>query len=79
MKKGDEVLLASKNAQAIRFKASDIRAMGRTAAGVKGMNLKKDDVLIGLMIISKETTTGGERIFLLNPNLIIFNRSIIYL
>jgi len=58
MKKGDEVLLASKNAQAIRFKASDIRAMGRTAAGVKGMNLKKDDVLIGLMIISKETTTG---------------------
>jgi len=41
--KGDEIILSTKSGRAIRFKESDIRSMGRTAGGVKGINLKKDD------------------------------------
>jgi len=44
--KGDELSLITRNGQAIRFKESDVRQMGRTAAGVTGMKLKKDDVIV---------------------------------
>ncbi|PIR45391.1 MAG: DNA gyrase subunit A [Candidatus Vogelbacteria bacterium CG10_big_fil_rev_8_21_14_0_10_50_13] len=44
---GDEVMLASRSGQSIRFKDSDIREMGRTAGGVKAITLKKGDFLIG--------------------------------
>ncbi len=49
----DEFLLSSEQGQAIRFKEKDVRAMGRTAAGVKAMNLKKGDQLAGIDIIKK--------------------------
>src|SRR6185436_14396266 len=39
----DDVILSTSNGQAIRFDEKDARPMGRTAAGVKGMRLKKDD------------------------------------
>jgi DNA gyrase subunit A len=45
----DQVILASKNGQAIRFKETDVRPMGRTAAGVKGARLKQDDKIIDLV------------------------------
>lgn len=41
--KGDEIILSTKSGRAIRFMESDIRSMGRTAAGVKGITLRKDD------------------------------------
>ena len=44
--KGDEVSLITKHGQAIRFKESDVRQMGRTAAGVAGMKLAKDDHVV---------------------------------
>ena len=40
---GDEIILSTKFGRAIRFMESDVRSMGRTAAGVKGLTLKKDD------------------------------------
>lgn len=40
---GDEIILSTKFGRAIRFMESDVRSMGRTAAGVKGITLKKDD------------------------------------
>lgn len=49
--KGDHIILATAGGQAIRFKESDARVMGRTAAGVKAMRLKKGDELIGSDII----------------------------
>jgi DNA gyrase subunit A len=49
--KGDHIILVTANGQAIRFKESDIRTMGRTAAGVKAMRLKKGDEIIGSDII----------------------------
>ncbi len=36
---GDTVVLVSTNGQSVRFKVSDVRSMGRTASGVRGMRL----------------------------------------
>ncbi|MDP2629983.1 MAG: DNA gyrase subunit A [Candidatus Uhrbacteria bacterium] len=50
----DEVLLVSAQGQAIRFKEKDVRPMGRTAAGVRGIRMKKGDVVIGMDLITSE-------------------------
>ena len=49
----DEIMLSTENGQAIRFNENDVRAMGRTAAGVTGIRLKKDDLVISMDIIHK--------------------------
>jgi len=49
----DDIILATKNGIAIRFKEKDIRPMGRSAAGVKGIRLKKGDEVIGMDVIVK--------------------------
>ncbi|KKT40551.1 MAG: gyrase subunit A protein [Candidatus Giovannonibacteria bacterium GW2011_GWA2_44_13b] len=49
---GEEVVLSSKLGQAIRFKEKDIRSMGRSAQGIRGMRLKKSDVLVGMDIVT---------------------------
>ncbi len=41
----DEIVLVSRRGRAIRFDESDARAMGRNAAGVRGMRLEDDEVL----------------------------------
>ncbi|MFA6476415.1 MAG: DNA gyrase subunit A [Candidatus Paceibacterota bacterium] len=56
--KGDEIMMSSQSGQAIRFKESDLREMGRAAAGVRGMKLKKGDFIIGAEVIKKEGTKG---------------------
>jgi DNA gyrase subunit A len=53
---GDEVLIASKNGKSIRFPESDARAMGRTAAGVRGMALVSDDEVVGMEILTPGAT-----------------------
>jgi len=47
----DEVILTTKKGQTIRFKEKDIREMGRQAAGVKGIRLRKGDKVVGMDII----------------------------
>lgn len=54
--KQDEVSLVTSNGQAIRFKESDVRQMGRTASGVTGMKLKKED-----FIVSSDVLKAGEK------------------
>ena len=51
--KGDELSLVSAGGQAIRFKESDVREMGRTAAGVAAMKLGKDDQVVSADVLSK--------------------------
>ena len=46
----DEILLASSSGKLIRFNESHVRQMGRTARGVRGIRLKKDERLISLMV-----------------------------
>jgi DNA gyrase subunit A len=47
---GDEVVLNTKNGMAIRFDEADARAMGRNTKGVKGINLQKDDEVVGMVV-----------------------------
>lgn len=49
-----DIFIATKEGMSIRFSESDVRPMGRTARGVKGINLAKDDVVIGLEIFEKD-------------------------
>jgi len=56
----DDIILTSKNGIAIRFKEKDIRPMGRAAAGVKGIRLKKgpasqrgEDEVISMNVVEK--------------------------
>lgn len=53
--KGDDIVLVTKKGQAIRFKESDVREMGRTAAGVRGIKLGKDDIVIGAGVVEKDS------------------------
>ncbi len=52
--KGDEVSLVTLQGQAIRFKESDVREMGRTAAGVTGMRLGKGDMIVSADVFKKD-------------------------
>ena len=50
----DEVLLTSRNGQAIRFKGTDVRNVGRVSIGVKGINLRKGDEVVSLEVIKNQ-------------------------
>ena len=50
----DNIQLITSGGQAIRFKEEEVRDMGRNAAGVHGIRLKKDDILIGMGIIKND-------------------------
>jgi DNA gyrase subunit A len=47
----DEILISSHYGQAIRFKEEDVRDMGRTATGVRGIRLDKGDNVVSLEVI----------------------------
>lgn len=47
----DSILLVSRKGQSIRFAEKDVRAMGRSASGVKGMALKAGDELVSMTIV----------------------------
>lgn len=51
---GDTIMLVTRDGQSIRFNESDVRPMGRAAAGVRGIDLAKYDVVIGCGSISKD-------------------------
>lgn len=51
---GDDAVVVSSKGQAIRFKESDLRDMGRGAAGVRAIKLGKGDSVIGLQTVKKE-------------------------
>jgi len=50
----DEIILASQNGQAIRFDEKNIRPMGRSASGVRGIRLKTKDEVVGMDILRKK-------------------------
>lgn len=52
----DDIILATELGQAIRFKEKDVRAMGRTAAGVRGMKLKSNDFIISMDVVGAKIT-----------------------
>jgi DNA gyrase subunit A len=52
----DTVFMISNSGMSIRFHESDVRAMGRTAAGVKGITLKKGDYLVGVNVLEEDSS-----------------------
>jgi DNA gyrase subunit A len=48
---GDDVVLITKDGMSIRFNESDVRSMGRSAGGVRGINLEKGDTLVAAAIV----------------------------
>jgi len=50
----DNIIISTSMAQAIRFKESDARSMGRATRGVRGIRLRKDDTVVGMDVISGE-------------------------
>ena len=51
-----DVILASHHGKSIRFAESDVRPMGRTARGVRGMQLEGDDNIIGMEVVNDNTS-----------------------
>ena len=52
----DEILLASSAGAAIRFRESDVRPLLRASMGVQGMNLRKDDEVVDMVVLRDDTT-----------------------
>ncbi|MBW2987890.1 DNA gyrase subunit A [Candidatus Woesearchaeota archaeon] len=53
--KGD-IIIATANGKAIRFKETEVRVMGRNASGVRGIRLSKDDYVIGSVVAEEGKT-----------------------
>ncbi len=51
----DTVFMISRDGMSIRFHESDVRTMGRTAAGVRGINLKGDDFVVGANVLREDS------------------------
>lgn len=49
-----DIVLGSTNGKAIRFNETDVRTMGRTASGVRGMNIEEGEAIIGAAIIESD-------------------------
>ncbi len=50
-----QIIIGTKNGLLIRFPEEDVRQMGRTAAGVKGITLTDDDVVVGMEILEEDS------------------------
>lgn len=55
VEKGDDIIMTSVNGQSIRFDQDEVREMGRTAGGVRGMKLDKGDHIAACDVIKKES------------------------
>ncbi len=53
---GQEIVLGTENGKAIRFSEDDVRSMGRATRGVKGIGLKGDDKVKGIVVVDKNAT-----------------------
>jgi len=60
---GNDVVLITHDGMSIRFSEADVRSMGRAAAGVRGINLEKDDAVVALAVVVPDATllVAGER------------------
>jgi DNA gyrase subunit A len=50
------VVLITREGMSIRFSEEDVRAMGRPAAGVRGINLEKTDAVVALAVVVTDAT-----------------------
>ncbi|XJZ27338.1 DNA gyrase subunit A [Bacillota bacterium Lsc_1132] len=50
-----EIIIGTKKGMLIRFPETDVRSMGRTATGVKGITLNRDDEVVGMEVLEENT------------------------
>jgi len=50
----NDIVLGTRNGFAIRFHEKDVRSIGRTATGVRGVRLSKDDIVVGMLVIKHQ-------------------------
>ncbi len=60
----DEIILTTSEGQAVRFKETDVRPMGRNASGVRGMKLKGSDKIVAMNAVKKDEQKGLELLIL---------------
>lgn len=60
----DDILIVSKNGKAIRFNESEARELGRTARGVRGISIPKEDEVIGMDVIR----SNEDRLLVISEN-----------
>jgi DNA gyrase subunit A len=51
----DDIFIATREGMSIRFDEDEVRAMGRAARGVKGVTLGKEDKVVGMEVIAKDS------------------------
>jgi len=52
----NDIIIVTKEGMAIRFTESEVRSMGRGAAGVKALKLGKNDAVISMVVVKREST-----------------------
>lgn len=62
----DEIIITTAKGQAIHFKEKDVRPMGRSAAGVRGIKLRKDDKVVGMDAVFKNQK--GNQLLIITEN-----------
>ena len=64
-----QIMIAGKNGKCVRFNESDCRAIGRTAAGVRGIDLDETDEAIGIICVDpEESAEAGRTILVVSEN-----------
>ncbi len=61
----NDIMLAAKNGKMVRFKEKDVRPMGRTAAGVRGIRISEEDEVIGMICV---TEGSNENVMVVSEN-----------
>jgi len=56
----NNIILVTAQGQAIQFEEKGVRPMGRTAAGVRGIRLKKNDVIVGMGVLDAAMVKKGQ-------------------
>ncbi len=64
----DTILLATSKGQSIRFKEGDIREMGRSAVGVRGIKLGSGDMIVGVDVAQKSIKESDLTLMVLSEN-----------
>lgn len=64
----DEILLVTKKGKAIRFKEKQIRPMGRSASGVRGIKLTKGDEVVAMDVICSKTESSKSQLLVISEN-----------
>jgi DNA gyrase subunit A len=61
----NDIMLAAKNGKAIRFNEKDVRSMGRSAGGVRGIKIDENDKVVGMICVEDN---NGENILVVSEN-----------